>query len=161
MTKMRSLLLRSSDRGATWSYVSTIAADPIGQEGAAEPALVRLMHGPLKGRLICVLRSGRENPIYQCESDDEGRTWTRTRPLSWQYSRFGRYREIVGTDPDIIEMSDGTLAMSYGHKPDYEDHGNFLVFSVDQGRSWTQETRLSSSVTNPNTISSARVSSRP
>jgi hypothetical protein len=56
-------------------------------------------------------------------------------------------RDLVGTDPDIIEMSDGTLAMSYGHKPDYEDHGNFSAFSVDQGRTWTQETRLSSSVT--------------
>jgi hypothetical protein len=94
-----------------------------------------------------VLRTGRENPIYQCESDDEGRTWTRAYPLSWQYSRYGRRREIAGTDPDIIEMSDGTLAMSYGHKPDYEDHGNFVAFSMDQGRSWIQETRLSSSVT--------------
>lgn len=147
MTKMRSFLLRSSDGGVTWRMVSTIAADPVEQEGAAEPAIVQLTRGPLKGRIICVLRTGRENPIYQCESDDEGRTWTRAYPLSWQYSRYGRRREIVGTDPDIIEMADGTLAMSYGHKPDYEDHGNFLAFSVDQGRSWIQETRLSSSVT--------------
>lgn len=147
MTKMRSLLVRSTDRGATWTYVSTIAADPVEQEGPAEPAIVRLTRGPLKGRLICVLRTGRENPIYQCESDDEGRTWTRAYPLSWQYSRYGRRREIAGTDPDIVEMSDGTLAMSYGHKPDYEDHGNFVAFSMDQGRSWIQETRLSSSVT--------------
>jgi hypothetical protein len=147
MSKMRSLLLRSSDRGATWKYVSTIASEPVEQEGAAEPVLVQLTRGPLKGRLICLLRTGRENPIYQCESDDEGRTWTRAYPLSWQYSLYGRRREIAGTDPDVIEMSDGTLAMSFGHKPDYEDHGNFLAFSVDQGRSWTQVTRLSSSVT--------------
>jgi hypothetical protein len=147
MTKMRSLLLRSSDGGAAWRMVSTIAADPLEQEGAAEPAMVQLTRGPLKGRIICVLRTGRENPIYQCESDDEGRTWTRAYPLSWQYSRYGRRRDIVGTDPDIIEMADGTLAMSYGHKPDFEDHGNFLAFSTDQGRSWIQETRLSSSVT--------------
>lgn len=147
MTKMRSFLLRSNDRGVTWKYISTIAADPVEQEGPAEPALVQLTQGALKGRLICVVRTGRENPIYQCESDDEGRTWTRAYPLSWQYSRYGRRREIVGADPDLIEMSDGTLVMSYGHKPDYEDHGNFLAFSVDQGRSWTQETRLSSTVT--------------
>lgn len=147
MTKMRSLLVRSSDQGATWRYVSTIAADPVEQEGPAEPVLVRLTRGALKGRLICLLRTGRENPIYQCESDDEGRTWTRAYPLYWQYSNYGRRREIAGTDPDVVEMSDGTLAMSYGHKADYEDHGNFLAFSVDQGRSWTQVTRLSSSVT--------------
>jgi len=147
MAKMRSFLLRSSDRGANWKYISTIAAEPVEQEGAAEPVLAQLTRGPLKGRLICLLRTGRENPIYQCESDDEGRTWTRAYPLFWQYSRYGRRREIAGTDPDIIEMADGTLAMSFGHKPDYEDHGNFLAFSVDQGRSWTQVTRLSSSVT--------------
>jgi len=147
MTKMRSFLLRSEDGGAAWKYVATIAADPVGQEGAAEPALLRLTRGPLRGRLICVFRTGRENPIYQCESDDQGRTWTRAYPLSWQFSRFGRRREIIGTDPDLAEMTDGTLVLSYGHKPDYEDHGNFLAFSVDQGRSWIQETRLSSSVT--------------
>ena len=147
MSKMRSFLLRSSDKGATWRYVSTISSDPVEQEGPAEPAMVQMTQGPLKGRIICVVRTGRENPIYQCESDDEGRTWTRAYPLMWQYSSYGRRREIAGTDPDIIEMSGGTLAMSYGHKPDYEDHGNFLAFSVDQGRSWTQVTRLSSSVT--------------
>lgn len=147
MTKMRSFALRSSDGGANWKLVATIAADPVEQEGPAEPAMVQLTRGPLQGRILCVFRTGRENPIYQCESDDEGRTWTRPYPLSWQYSRYGRRRDLVGTDPDIIEMSDGTLAMSYGHKPDYEDHGNFLAFSVDQGRTWTQETRLSSSVT--------------
>jgi hypothetical protein len=147
MSKMRSLLLRSSDRGATWKYISTIASEPVEQEGAGEPVLVRLSRGPLKGRLICLLRTGRENPIYQCESDDEGRTWTRAYPLSWQYSRYGRRREIAGTDPDIIEMADGTLVMSFGHKPDYEDHGNFLAFSLDQGQSWTEVTRLSSTLT--------------
>ncbi len=73
MTKMRSFLLRSRDRGATWTYVSTIAADPVEQEGPAEPAIVQLTQGALKGRLICVVRTGRENPIYQCESGDEGR----------------------------------------------------------------------------------------
>ncbi|HZT28361.1 MAG TPA: sialidase family protein [Bryobacteraceae bacterium] len=147
MAKMRSFLLRSSDQGATWRYISTIAANPVGQEGAAEPVLVRLARGPLRGRLLCLMRSGRENPIYQCESDDEGRTWTRMYPLSWQYSRYGRRREIAGTDPDVIEMQDGTLAMSFGHKPDYEDHGNFVAFSADQGRSWTEVVRLSFSVT--------------
>lgn len=147
MSRMRCLLLRSADRGASWTYVSTIAGEPVEQEGLDEPALVRLTQGAQKGRLICVMRTGRENPIYQCESDDDGRTWTRAYPLSWQYSKYGRRREIVGTDPDIIEMSDGTLVMSYGHKPDFEDHGNFLIFSLDHGRSWVQETRLSSTVT--------------
>ena len=104
--------------------------------------LVRLTRGSHKGRLICLFRTGRENPIYQCDSDDEGRTWTRAYPLSWQYSRYGRRRDIVGTDPDVIEMQDGTLVMSFGHKPDFRDDGNFLAFSTDQGQSWTGQPTL-------------------
>ena len=147
MNKMRSFLLRSADLGASWTYVSTIASDPVEQEGFGEPVLVRLSQGPRAGRLICLLRTGRENPIYQSESDDAGKTWTRARPLQWIYSRFGRSRPIVGVDPDVVEMQDGTLAMSFGHKPDYLEHGNYVAFSLDQGSSWTNVTQVSSTVT--------------
>jgi hypothetical protein len=147
MNKMRSFLLRSRDGGGTWSYVSTIASDPVEQEGFGEPVLVRLNKGPKSGRLLCQMRTGRENPIYQCESDDEGRSWTRPTPLRWVYSRFGRSRPIVGVDPDLIEMQDGTLVMSYGHKPDYREHGNYVAFSLDHGRTWIQVTALSHQIT--------------
>jgi len=143
----RSYLLRSSDEGLTWAYAGDIAVPPNEQEGFVEPVVVQLKHGIRAGRLICQMRSGRENPIYQTESDDEGKTWTKPHPLRWTYSRFGRHRAIVGVDPDLIEMSDGTLVMSYGHKPDYQDHGNFLAFSLDQGATWICETRLDWSIT--------------
>jgi hypothetical protein len=147
MAKVRSYVIRSRDGGRTWSYLATIAAGSVEQEGFAEPVLVRLARGRRAGRILALMRTGRENPIYQCESDDDGATWTAARPLRWTYSRFGRQRDVIGTDPDAIEMSDGTLVMSYGHKPDYRDHGNFLIFSVDQGQTWVQETRLSSTIT--------------
>jgi len=147
MKQTRSYLVRSSDEGRTWTYYSTIAVPPIEQEGFGEPVIVQLKHGKRTGRLICQMRTGRECPIYQTESDDEGKTWTKPRPLRWIYSRFGRQRDLIGVDPDLVEMSDGTLVMSYGHKPDYQDHGNFLAFSVDQGETWTSETRLNSSIT--------------
>ena len=44
-------------------------------------------------------------------------------------------------------MRDGTLVMSYDHKPDYQDHGSFLAFCLDQGETWTSETRLTHSIT--------------
>lgn len=147
MYKMRSFLLRSGDQGKTWTYVSTIASDPVEQEGFGEPVLLQLRHGPNAGRLICQTRTGRENPVYQCESDDEGKTWTKAYALRWTYSRFGRQRDIAGTDPDLIEMGDGTLVMSFGHKPDYREHGNYLAFSLDHGKSWTQVTQISSTIT--------------
>jgi hypothetical protein len=147
MKQTRSYLLRSRDEGKSWTYFATIAAPPAEQEGFGEPVMVQLKYGKRAGRLICQMRTGRENPIYQAESDDEGKTWTEPHPLRWTYSRFGRHRNLIGVDPDLIEMSDGTLVMSYGHKPDYQDHGNFLAFSLDQGQTWTSETRLNSSIT--------------
>jgi hypothetical protein len=53
----------------------------------------------------------------------------------------------VGVDPDLIEMSDGTLVVGYGHKPDFMDDGNFLAFSTDQGTTWGCETRLNTTMT--------------
>lgn len=133
MKQTRSYLLRSRDEGKTWTYFSTIAVLPKEQEGFGERVIVQLKHGKRAGRLIYQMRTGRESPIYQTESDDEGRTWAKPRPLRWTYSRFGRHRDLIGVDPDLIEMRDGTLVMSYGHKPDYQDHGNFLAFSLNHG----------------------------
>lgn len=147
MKQTRCYLLRSKDEGITWTYQSTIAVPPMGQEGFGEPVLLRLRQGAHAGRLICQMRVGREHAVYQNESDDDGGTWTKPRPLSWTFSRFGRQREIVGVDPDLIEMSDGTLVMGYGHKADFMDHGNFLAFSLDQGATWICETRISTTMT--------------
>jgi hypothetical protein len=44
-------------------------------------------------------------------------------------------------------MQDGTMVMAFGHKPDYQEHGNYLAFSVDRGQSWMQVVPLSSTVT--------------
>jgi hypothetical protein len=140
MCKFRCVLLRSKNRGRNWEFVSTIAADQkVGEEGFDEPVMVRLSKGPNAGRLICLIRTGcHDCPIYQTESDDEGRTWSRPRPL-W----------IRGVDPDLIEMADGTLVCSFGWrtkewtkpKPSLK-FGNYLVFSHDQGETWTDLTRL-------------------
>lgn len=147
MKQHRSYLIRSSDEGKTWSYVSAIATPPAGQEGPGEPVLIQLKHGPNAGRLLCQVRIGREHAIAQTHSDDEGKTWSKLEPLFWTFSRFGRTRELIGVDPDLIEMADGTLVMSYGHKVDYMDNGNFVAFSLDHGQTWVAETRISTAIT--------------
>jgi hypothetical protein len=139
MNKFRCVLLRSADRGRNWRYVSTVAADPaVGQEGFDEPTMVRLSKGPRAGRLVCLMRTGSTScPIYQVVSDDEGATWSVPRALGF-----------CGVDPDLVEMADGTLACSCGWrtadwasgKPSPE-HGNYLVFSLDQGETWSHSTR--------------------
>jgi hypothetical protein len=150
MNKFRCLLLRSSDRGRNWSFVSTIAADPtIGEEAFNEPVMVRLTQGPHAGRLLALLRTGSNktfahNPIYQTESDDEGRTWTTPRALNFE-----------NVDPDLIEMENGVLVASCGWRTRESranltselksigpGHGNYLAFSHDGGESWSDLTQI-------------------
>ncbi|HVF09317.1 MAG TPA: sialidase family protein [Abditibacteriaceae bacterium] len=150
MNKLRCILLRSSDRGRNWRFISTIAVDPtIGEEGFNEPVLVRLTKGRHQGRLIALLRTGSNktfahNPIYQTESDDEGQTWTPPRPLNFE-----------NVDPDLIEMESGVLVASCGWRTAESrvnltsepksigpGHGNYLVCSHDGGESWTNLTQI-------------------
>ena len=138
MFRFRSFTVISHDRGKNWSFLSTIASAPVEQEGFDEPVMVRLTHGEHQGRLVCLMRTGRVSPIYQSESDNDGKNWTPAHPLRWMYSKLGHWRDVVGTDPDLVEMQDGALAVSFGHKPDFEDDGNFIAFSTNQGETWTQ-----------------------
>lgn len=138
MIKTRVMLLRSSDRGRNWTFVTTIAVDPtVGTEGFGEPTLLRLQRGPRAGRLICQMRTGRE--LYESVSDDEGRTWTKARIRNFAGLDIQRtelwvdmFRHLKGrtgrmldesnldelpgavVDPDLIELRSGWLVASFG-----------------------------------------------
>lgn len=145
MNKSRCFLLRSKDRGRNWTLVSTIAVDAtVGQEGFDEPVLARLSRGPHKGRFIVLMRTGRFNPLYQTESDDEGQTWTKPHSLSFH-----------GVSPDLLEMKNGILVAGFGWRtrqafvvakdptaPVDKELGYYLAFSQDQGETWSQLTQL-------------------
>ncbi|NQU10312.1 exo-alpha-sialidase [bacterium] len=140
MCKFRCFILRSRDRARHWEYVSTIATDPrVGEEGFDEPVMIRLTRGAHRGRLVCLMRTGSHQcPIYQSVSDDDGATWSKPRALWFR-----------GVDPDLVELTDGTLACSFGWRTRrWTDRrpparlGNYLVFSRDQGATWTHLTRL-------------------
>lgn len=137
MNRFRCVLLRSADQGETWRYAATIAADvTVGEEGFNEPVMVRLSQGRHAGRLLCLMRTGnRTSPLFQSQSDDDGRTWTAPRQLP-----------LRGVDPDLIEMADGTLACSFGYRPlatpIAPDHGNYVAFSTDGGETWDHITHL-------------------
>lgn len=138
MMKSRVMLARSHDRGQSWEFVSTIAADPgAGTEGFCEPVLARLGVGPRTGRLICLMRTGRE--LREAISDDEGVTWSSNRPLVFagldvyrtelwvdHFRNFKGSRgkfldennpdELRGAvvDPDLIELRSGLLVAAFG-----------------------------------------------
>lgn len=138
MKKTRVMLARSTDRGQSWKYISTIAVDPkVGTEGFGEPVICRVSKGTEAGQLICLMRTGRE--LYQSTSDDQGQTWTAARPLViggldvyrtelWidQLRAFKDFKgklldennpdELRGAvvDPDLIELRGGTLVAAFG-----------------------------------------------
>jgi len=105
----RSMLLKSSDGGATWTHYSTLGPRP-------EPSVVRL---PGK-EMTALLRVNGWMPFEQIWSQDEGKTWTK--PV---------YLEEGSVDPDMVYMSNGVLACSYGRP------GSNLMFSTDKGKTWT------------------------
>jgi len=125
--KTRAVLLRSSDKGRTWEYVSTVADDPSsGEEGPCEPSMARCKDGDL----VCIMRTGRVNALRTCRSDDGGNTWTPLEVIPG----------TIGVAPFVIAMQDGTLACIYGMKEDYwaMEHRRELrvIFSFDGGRTW-------------------------
>jgi hypothetical protein len=102
-------VLRSTDEGKTWRHFSTIGA-------GGEPAIARLA----ENKLMAMIRHNPSLSLHQHLSEDGGKTWGVAREL-----------EVGYADPDLIRMSNGVLACSYGRP------GNNLMFSLDEGRTWT------------------------
>ena len=62
MVKGRVWVVRSSDKGQSWSTTGEFVAPPdLGTEGLGEAVLCRVNQGPHTGRLICLMRTGRES----------------------------------------------------------------------------------------------------
>lgn len=101
-------LLRTSDQGRTWNVFSKI-----GQRH--EPGVAFL--SPTEA--TAVLRQGSATPLHQVWSHDGGKTWSKPTVLG-----FG------SVDPDVVYMSNGVLACSYGRP------GSNLALSTDQGKTW-------------------------
>jgi hypothetical protein len=128
--KTHCLLFRSTDRGQTFEQYSVIAAPedtPWGDEGGGESAMLRLPDG----KLLCVMRTGTTadpwrfaDDMLQCESTDDGKTWTRKR------------LRRAGVCPKLLRMSNGILVCAYGRP------GNYVMFSLDEGKTWVRPTAL-------------------
>jgi hypothetical protein len=166
MHKWRCVLVKSTDRGKNWKYVSTIASlEQITdrkllrrwQDGFDEPSLEILPDG----KLICVMRTGTYVGEKAVETySDLSRTVVRkgkhmvsngepTRPIYQATSRDGgktwtRPRPVPharGACPRLLLLSNGVLALSYGRlcRP---TQGDSIIFSADGGKTWTNETNM-------------------
>lgn len=127
------VMLRSTDKGETWEYYSTIAPDPGGRLGKfLEPGIVRTE----TGRIIAGLRNhADENAIWISYSDDDGKTWIE--PFK---------TEMIGHPVDLIQLSDGRIMASYGVREGVGRHtepgGIRACFSSDNGETWDSNTEV-------------------
>jgi hypothetical protein len=138
MKKTRVMAARSTDQGRHWKLLATIAVDPaVGTEGFDEPVLCRISQGENAGRLICLMRTGRE--LFESTSDDEGDTWSAPRPRVFAgldvyrtelwVDQFRNLKDFKGkllnednldelrgavVDPDLIELRSGILVAAFG-----------------------------------------------
>jgi photosystem II stability/assembly factor-like uncharacterized protein len=107
-TVRMSHLMRSTDEGKTWRYFSTIGP-------GGEPAVVRLS----ATEQVAVIRGDRDSLMRQLFSHDAGKTWGPPVAL-----------EVGKVLPDLVLMSNGILACSYGRP------ASCLMFSLDGGKTW-------------------------
>jgi hypothetical protein len=141
--KYRSMMARSTDRGATWRIVSTIAISPPGWriEGRSEPTMVRARNGDL----VVVMRQSAPVNRRVCNgsmqgaglvitrSSDDGATWAPARSLVGPGLDV---HSVSSADPDLTRMAGGQLILSYGRP------GNKVLVSADgNGTSWGNLTR--------------------
>jgi hypothetical protein len=147
-TKYRSMLARSTDGGATWRIVSTIAKVPAGPKTGdmSEPTMARAADGDL----VVVMRQSAPinrnvcNGAWQgaglviTRSSDDGATWTPPRPLAGVGLDV---HNVASADPNLTRMSEGQLVLSYGRP------GNRILVSTDgNGKTWGNMTLTDSAV---------------
>lgn len=111
-------LVRSTDEGETWNHFSTIGP-------GGEPAVVRLSGT----EQTAVIRGDRNSRMKQMFSHDGGRTWSKPVEL-----------EVGKVLPDLVLMSNGILACSYGRP------ASCLMFSTDLGKTWSSHHVVSEKV---------------
>ncbi len=102
-------LMKTTDLGKTWTHFATVA------KGLTELGVGRIT----PREWTAVLRADSFNPMRQVWSHDGGKTWTPPVVL-----------EEGSVDPDVVVMSNGVVACSYGRP------GCSLMLSTDQARTW-------------------------
>lgn len=104
--KLRAFVVRSTDMGKTWRYLSTVAVPDSkildNTEGFNEWTMIQLENGKLLG----VIRTSHFSPFVISYSTDEGRSWS----LPVSNPELGP----AGCDPYLLKLTDGRIALSYG-----------------------------------------------
>lgn len=120
-TEAHGAIMRSDDRGRTWS--GPLVLDNSGARLDAETDLIELRDGTL----YAAQRGAAGTPLHVATSTDRGRSWSASRPLSFQ-----------GHCPYLHRMRDGTLVLAVREYDEGELKGATTVrISRDEARTWS------------------------
>jgi hypothetical protein len=134
----RTMVLRSTNGGHGWQFHASVAFGPDDPDaqlvgsycGYCEPSLALLANG----QLLCIMRTqgaqfaGEYRPLYQCWSDDLGKTWTRPIPSQ---------PHLMNIAPTLAVLDSGVVVCRYGRP------GFHVAFSLDNGHTWQDRIRFS------------------
>jgi hypothetical protein len=103
---IRSVLMRSDDKGLHWEHWSTIAFDAAGIISFDEPALGRAADGTL----VCMMRTEhlpreRHQSMWVAFSKNEGESWSEPQATN-----------IWGYPADLTTLKDGRMLAIYGYR---------------------------------------------
>jgi sialidase-1 len=119
------LLIRSTDRGSSWEYYSTITKWNGGEQGALTFGLPSVIAYDDK-HFLAVGWTVASSGTLITVSHDGGKTWEEVRPLHTR-----------GSCMHLCLTSRGTTLMSYGYRE--KPFGIRVLPSYDQGRTWDVE----------------------
>lgn len=110
----------------TMTYVGEIEDIKVGDENglSCEPHAIVLDDGTI----LVHIRADRTFTIYQSESKDGGKTWSKPKQLLPQYG---------GSPPHLFRHSSGMLICTYGYRQ--APFGVRAMFSADGGKTWDAE----------------------
>ena len=103
---IRSVCMRSDDKGLHWEHWSTIAYDPALIISFDEPAIGRAADGTL----VCMMRTehlarGRHQNMWVAFSKNDGESWSSPEPTN-----------IWGYPADLLTLKDGRMLATYGYR---------------------------------------------
>jgi hypothetical protein len=118
----RVICVRTRDGAKTWEFESFVCPEPRWKmDYAIMPSSVRLTDGTI----LTAIRYNHRNDLYV--SHDDGKSWKfLTRPVP-----------KVENPPSLIQLKDGRLAITYGHR--FKPFGIRARLSGDQGKTWSKE----------------------
>jgi sialidase-1 len=116
--------VKSTDNGATWKVLSTIAADPT--INFYECSLLGL-----SGKIIAMIRTHEEGDhhLFQSVSRDGGSTWSKPKKTP-----------IWGYPAHMLRLRDGPVLCTYGYRK--EPFGIRACLSRDEGETWDVENEI-------------------